>query len=240
MPELETSAIVLRRSNYRDWDRMLTLFSPDYGLIDAVARGIRRPSARIRTAGEPFAAGQAALVVSGGRATLSGFELTEGFYPLREDYGRLTLAAYALNACGRVIQPSAPDPELFALLLGTLGRLAYTDRDGDELLARFLLTMMRGEGIAPTVRVCAKCGKDITDDVPAAGLRVSVPEGGICCGACAPYGRRVRAETLEWLRAAERAELDDVLPPFVSGAGDLLRVFFEGYGGRPRTSPRRG
>ena len=36
-----TDAIVLRHADYRDYDRMLTLFSPEYGRIDAIARGCR-------------------------------------------------------------------------------------------------------------------------------------------------------------------------------------------------------
>ncbi|GHU68446.1 hypothetical protein FACS1894184_10450 [Clostridia bacterium] len=236
MPELTTEAIVLRRSDYRDWDRMLTLFSPEFGKIEAMARGIRRPTARMRAAGEPFATGLATLSVNGDRAALIGFDLTEGFWPLREDYERLTAAAYVLSACGRVVQAATSDAGLFALVQRTLGRLAYTEQDGDELVARFLFIMMRGEGIAPSIRVCARCGVVISDDVPAAGLRVSVQEGGMCCAACAPYGRRVRAETLEWLRAAERAELDAELPAYITGAGELLKAFFESYSGT-RTNP---
>ena len=41
-----TDAIVLRHADYRDYDRMLTLFSPEYGRIDAIARGCRRPRPR--------------------------------------------------------------------------------------------------------------------------------------------------------------------------------------------------
>jgi DNA repair protein RecO (recombination protein O) len=240
MPEIETTAIVLRRSDYRDWDRMLTLFSPEHGRIDAIARGIRRPAARIRAAGEPFATGLASLIVNGDRAALSGFDLTEGFYPLRENYDRLSQAAYALNACAKVVQPSTPDPGLFALLQRMLGRLAYTDQSGEELLARFLFIMMRGEGIAPSIRVCARCGRDIPDETPAAELRVSISEGGVCCVNCAPYGRKVRDQTLRWLMAAERAGLDDALPEFVPGAWEMLNAFFEGYSGGARMMRRGG
>ena len=37
MPALNTSALVLRHADYADYDRMVTLFSPEYGRIDAVA-----------------------------------------------------------------------------------------------------------------------------------------------------------------------------------------------------------
>ena len=42
MAQITTNAIVLRRADYRENDRMLTLFSPTHGRIDALARGCRR------------------------------------------------------------------------------------------------------------------------------------------------------------------------------------------------------
>lgn len=38
MRQTENTAIVLRYANYRDNDRMLTLFSPTRGRIEALAR----------------------------------------------------------------------------------------------------------------------------------------------------------------------------------------------------------
>ena len=43
MPSVTTQGIVLRYANYREHDRMLTILSPDYGRIDALSRGCRRP-----------------------------------------------------------------------------------------------------------------------------------------------------------------------------------------------------
>ena len=37
-----TNGLVLRHSEYRDSDRMLTLLTPDMGRIDAIARGCRK------------------------------------------------------------------------------------------------------------------------------------------------------------------------------------------------------
>ena len=43
MGQITTNAIVLRRVDYRENDRMLTLFSPTLGRIDALCRGCRLP-----------------------------------------------------------------------------------------------------------------------------------------------------------------------------------------------------
>ena len=43
--------LVLRHADYADYDRMVTLFSPEYGRIDAVARGCRRPKSPLAASG---------------------------------------------------------------------------------------------------------------------------------------------------------------------------------------------
>ena len=41
-----TEAIVLRRSDFAEADRLLTLFSREYGKIRAIAKGARKPQSR--------------------------------------------------------------------------------------------------------------------------------------------------------------------------------------------------
>ena len=52
MNQTSNTAIVLRYANYRENDRMLTLFSPTRGLVEAVARGCRRPKSKLLSASE--------------------------------------------------------------------------------------------------------------------------------------------------------------------------------------------
>lgn len=90
MRQTEHTAIVLRAVNYRDNDRMLTLFSPTKGRIEALARGCRKPRSPLLNAAELFALGDFELYTKNGRATVTSFNAIETFYPLRQDYDRLT------------------------------------------------------------------------------------------------------------------------------------------------------
>ena len=45
-----TAAIVLRRADYGDYDRMLTLLSPELGKFSAIARGVKKPKSRLSAA----------------------------------------------------------------------------------------------------------------------------------------------------------------------------------------------
>ena len=55
MIQTENTALVLRRVNYRDNDRMVTLLSPSRGRIDAVIRNCRKPKSHNLNAAELFA-----------------------------------------------------------------------------------------------------------------------------------------------------------------------------------------
>ena len=55
MIQTENTAIVLRRVNYRDNDRMVTLLSPSRGRIDAIIRNCRKPKSHNLNAAERLA-----------------------------------------------------------------------------------------------------------------------------------------------------------------------------------------
>ncbi|MBQ7887076.1 MAG: DNA repair protein RecO, partial [Clostridia bacterium] len=65
MASLSTPALVIRRADYSEYDRMVTLFTPDYGRIDAVARGCKRPKSPLLNASEPFTSGEFQLYQKG-------------------------------------------------------------------------------------------------------------------------------------------------------------------------------
>ena len=45
--QFRTQAIVLSRRDFGESDRLLKLFTPDYGKISAVAKGARKPKSKV-------------------------------------------------------------------------------------------------------------------------------------------------------------------------------------------------
>ena len=135
MIQTENTAIVLRRVNYRDNDRMVTLLSPSRGRIDAIIRNCRKPKSHNLNAAELFALGDYMVIETGGHMTVTSVRLIETFYPLRSDYTRLTCGAWLLNLAEAVAEPEQEQRELFMLLLHTLSRLAFSDQPWKPLLS---------------------------------------------------------------------------------------------------------
>lgn len=231
MRQTERTAIVLRYVNYRDNDRMLTLFSPTQGRIEALARGCRKPRSPILNASEPFALGDYELYQKGAHLTVISANLIETFYPLRQDFDRLAVGAYLLEVTEGFVQPGVPAQELFMLLLHTLSRLTFSAQPWRPLVAGFLLHLSACEGFRPRLHHCVRCGAHLTEGE---SLWFDVQEGGLVCRACHLQAHTpVSAAQAKWLRtmmnAGSAAWVDtaDCIAPL-----GLLRHYVEGRLGR--------
>ena len=173
-----TDAIVLRRADWRDYDRMATLLTPS-GRIDAVARGCRKPKSPLLAAAEPFTAGEYALYESKGRFTIEQFRATDTFYPLRMDYDRLLHGAYWLRLAEMQAMPDQDSSALFHLLLRALAHLAYTDLAPEMLTMAFELHYMTILGFAPRMNQCVRCGKEVDG-----AAWFDAEGGGVSCETC--------------------------------------------------------
>ena len=71
-------AFLLHQSPYRDTSSLLELYTRDYGRIGLIARGARRPKARLRAVLQPFQPLLASWVSRGDLGTLTGAEVVPG------------------------------------------------------------------------------------------------------------------------------------------------------------------
>ena len=184
---VRTDGIVLRHVNFGENDRILTILSPTLGLVTVSARGCRKATSRMLSASELFTAGEYLLYEKEGRFTLSSFSLQENFYPLRNDFTRLSHGAYWLALCEATAQPGEDCARLFKMLLLSLAVLTY-----GELPERLA-------GFEPCLDVCARCGKPLE-----APMRYDAEHGGACCAKCAPAGYALAPQVLSWLREAQQ------------------------------------
>ena len=232
MRQTERTAIVLRYANYRDNDRMLTLFSPTQGRIEALARGCRKPRSPILNASEMFALGDFELYQKGAHLTVISANLIETFYPLRQDFDRLAVGTYLLGVAEGFVQPGIPAQELFMLLLHTLSRLTFTDQPWRPLVAGFLLHLSASEGFKPRLQHCVHCGKRLTE---AESTWFDHAEGGLTCRECHLQSHTpVSAAQAAWMRqmltqgSAAWVDSPDCAAPY-----RLLRKYVEGKLDRP-------
>ncbi|MBR6705526.1 MAG: DNA repair protein RecO [Clostridia bacterium] len=181
MPTIKTQAVILKKTDWRDNDRILTLLSPSHGRMEALCRGCRRTKSPLLAASENFALGEYVLFSSNGRLTVTGCMLADSFYPLRQDYDLLKYASYILSVSEIVSRDGEPALELFTLLTRSLSRLAYKNMEPRSVTGAFLLLLAALEGWRPRLSHCVLCGKSFE---PAGLPLFSIAEGGAVCRSC--------------------------------------------------------
>lgn len=222
MPSVTTQAIVLRRADYRENDRMLTLLSPGMGRVEALCRGCKRVGSPLLSASEFFAMGEYVFYAGKGRMTVTSCNLTETFYPLRDDYERLKYATYILAVTEAAAQPGERAVELFTLLARSLGRLAYGQRDKGAVTAAFLLHFASVSGYRPRLRHCVRCGREMADGEI---YWFDAQNGGLLCAACHEalgYAQPVTQAQVRWMRDVLSVGIDKTALPDHDAPGPLL------------------
>ncbi len=181
MANLITNAILLRYANYKDFDRMLTLFSPTLGKIDVLARGCRRPKSSLLNACELFSTGEYVLYQTKDRYILTNATVHESFYPLRMDYPTFTQGVYLLNLTEAAIQFQQPFEDLFRLLIKTLNVLAYGEENSATLLGLFLFHYANLLGYKPRLLHCIYCESKVSQND---SIFFDYAGGGVVCKSC--------------------------------------------------------
>lgn len=123
---LKTQAIILRRTNYGEADRILQILTPDNGQISVMARGVRKEKSRLAAGIELFAVCELNLVKSsktpGDFWTLTGSKMNTFFIQIMENYDRLEFGYEAIKRVDKISRQII-DKEFFELLKQTFALL---------------------------------------------------------------------------------------------------------------------
>ena len=181
MAVYKTNALVLRRIPLGEKDKIVTLFTREYGKLNAVEKGERKTTSRLAGSTEPLMLLRALLAEGMNLDILTQCEIKESFPMLRGDFGLILRATYACELLDKLTVERDPSPEAFDLLLSTLYVLQRAVVP-DVALHAFELQFLAQIGYEPRLDACARCGRDLADGE---ALAFSPSRGGLLCAPCA-------------------------------------------------------
>jgi DNA repair protein RecO (recombination protein O) len=116
MPMFSTKAIVLRRTNYGEADRIMQILTPDRGKLSGIAKGVRRGKSRLAGGLELFAVSDVTLIEGRTDLHIITAATIDTFYShILQDYDRLQFGYTCIKEINRIVEMSA-EPEYFELL----------------------------------------------------------------------------------------------------------------------------
>ncbi len=228
MPVYKTEAIVIRRANLGEADRIVTLFTREHGRLSVVAKGARKPKSRFAGRLELFTHLRALLAQGRTLDVVSQVDVIDPFAAIRGDLERMSTASFVAEVTGRGTAERDPQPAIFVALREALRVIAA----GDAELAGywFAAQILALSGHGPVTDRCVICGRPLRSGAvfsPALG-------GGLCAAdrardAEAAPASAVALAAMGFLREMPIAALGRVvLPPRQRAeVGQLFRRYLE-------------
>ena len=176
------NGIVLRYADYKENDRIMTLLTRERGLVSVTARGVRAiKKSNAAAVKDVYCFGEFVIYERSGIYYVSSSTLIEAFYPIREDYDRLTAAAQIAKMTEKAAL-NENNEQLFSLVYHAFSFLAYAEIEPIDMLLAFASKLIAAAGYEPVITRCAVCGKSVLD---AKAIRFSDRHGGSVCDECA-------------------------------------------------------
>ena len=186
-----TEAIVLRRLDYGEADRIVTVLTPALGKLRAIARGSRRTTSRLAGHLEPFMRTQLLLATGRDLDTITQAESRERLDHLSSELWHATAAWYMAELLDRFLEDAYPHPQIYHLFVRTLreldaGAQTPTSSRGWLALRYFELHLLDDLGYRPSLHECVNCGRPLqpVDNGYNAEL------GGAVCSQCMRFAQR--------------------------------------------------
>lgn len=111
-----TKAIVLRRTNYGEADKIVQLLTPDHGKVGAMAKGVRRGRGKLTGSLELFAISEVTLYKGkGDLALVTSARIIHFYGDILKSYDRLQAGYQFIKDISRIAE-SATGPEFYELL----------------------------------------------------------------------------------------------------------------------------
>lgn len=195
--------IVIHSNDYKDADKIVTIFTKELGKLQFLARGVRKITSKNRSSIDIFTYGE--YLLSKGKAyyILSQGKVINGYMFLRKDLLKtavgMTINIFLLD----VIYENDPQKEIFNLYTWTLNHLEKSSNPR-MLLRYFLIKSILFLGHKPPLEECNVCGKMNED------YFYDFNEGTLICKNCGNTGFSLSRELIELYIALENDDFKNL------------------------------
>lgn len=155
MRQLVTQAIILRRTDYGEADRILSLLTPDHGKLRLMAKGVRRVKSKLAGGIELFSTSNVTFIQGrGDMGTLISARLIRHYGGVVKDIHR-TMLGYDLIKMLDKATEDEPEPEYFQLLNQAFEALDDAAIDTKLIRLWFMMQILRLSGHTPNLHTDA-------------------------------------------------------------------------------------
>mgnify|MGYP004478885255 CR=1 FL=1 len=156
MGTFKTKGIVIAENNMGDFDKMVTILTPN-GKIGCSARGARRPKSQLMAGTQFLCFGEFMIFKGTNTYTLNSCEPIEVFYNIRTDLDKLEYASNITKMIQEITDENQNTYKILQLYLNTLYVISETNLNLEFVISIFKLRLMCLLGFTPQIQECVQC-----------------------------------------------------------------------------------
>lgn len=234
MATYRDEGIVVRKQNFSEADKILTIYTRDHGKITAIAKGARKVTSRKVSSSELFVHALFYLAKGKNMDIVTESEILNPFTPLREDLQKAALAFYLTELLSVFSEGGNTSYPLYRLFLETMSILSRAKRKHGLWIRAFEMKALNQTGFGPELYQCASCSSPLS-----AEKYFEAGHGGTICRSCFSDGLLIREPLLLFLRNLQRLNWNELSrlryddQELVDSEGILRHYLREVLGGDP-------
>ena len=156
--DIKTKAITISAVDKGEADKIVHLFSVDFGNISATVRGVKKQGAKLASCCFQFAFSEIVLAEKNGYYTVTSCELIEPFVELYSNLDKFEIASAILEVARELNKGSIDYSELFVLSLEALKLLAFEEKVSTSLIwLKYIMSSLSLSGYKINVDFCSSC-----------------------------------------------------------------------------------
>ncbi len=202
MEEIRTKGIVIDTQDYKEYDKIITIFTYDMGVIKAVVKGVKKSTAKSRFAGQLFCFLDLILSKKGVYYTVISADLIESFFEIAYKYESFLLAVDIVKVIKFVSKYNPDSSELFVIFLSVLNVLLKSDANLNIVYLKFLYETLKVLGFKHNFAKCDKCQKELRES----GYLDSIIGGVVCEDCRKQYSDKLNRNDLDTIIKIANAE----------------------------------
>jgi len=173
----KATGFIIKSIDFKESDKILTIFSREFGKFSAIAKGARKLESKFGAALDLLTLNELVFYDKEGLKLLKEAHIINSFLPLKKDYDRLDVALHCARLLNLFIKEGQIERRIFRLFEALLKNLQHTEELKLYELA-FKLKFIKALGFAPQLSHCSVCSLRSKD------YGFSLEKGGLVCLDC--------------------------------------------------------
>lgn len=147
MKFIKTKGLVIKKIDFGEGDRIITIFSENFGKMDLLVKGIRKSKKRDQSSVDLLTLSDFTFYKKGDSFILNTIDSIDFFYDLKKDIEKIEIVSYILSIINEIVLPGERKKEFFQRIEKALYFIIKSDNYNNFIMVLKMMNwIIKNEG----------------------------------------------------------------------------------------------